>query len=79
MVLDVHKWLPMPAIAARARQSCSAAPSSAGARCSPGVVPRERQPMLSRRSMLVSALPESMDACVLPRWHGTTKARFMRC
>lgn len=31
MVLDVHKWVPMPAIAARAKQSSNSAASAAGA------------------------------------------------
>ena len=30
MVLDVHKWVPMPAIAARAKQSSSSAVTPAG-------------------------------------------------
>ncbi len=42
MVLDVHKWVPMPAIAARAKQSSSAAPSAAGALHVPVWLPGER-------------------------------------
>ena len=30
MVLDVHKWVPMPAIAARAKQSSNSAATAAG-------------------------------------------------
>ena len=44
MVLDVHKWVPLPAIAARAKQSSSAA-VPAGTLAAP-VCPPVHQPIL---------------------------------
>ena len=35
MVLDVHKWVPLPAIAARAKQSSSAAVPAGTLACAP--------------------------------------------
>ena len=49
MVLDVHKWVPLPAIAARAKQSSSAAVPAGMPACAP-IHPSVLQPILQIHS-----------------------------
>lgn len=76
MVLDVHKWVPMPAIAARAKQSSSSAAPPAGSSlyftslCSKTPV-KTQNDLLS--PVLLHVCPDSLGRlreCLSRRWRG---------